>query len=83
MYRYKFTVELCGEVTNYNCNIECGYAFGGTLMEAGQKIADYYGEDDIVKLYLEPDCGDQIIILQEDMEKFDTDWVGPAQNEGF
>lgn len=83
MYRYKYTVELCGEITNYDCNITCGYTFGDTLMEASQKVANYYGEDTIIKLYLEPDCGDQLIILQENMTKFDTNWIGPAQNGGF
>lgn len=83
MYRYKFTVEFNDEIYGDPCNICCGYVFGDTLIEATKKVADYYGETDIARLFLEPDCGDQLIVLQENMKNFNTDWVGPAQNEGF
>lgn len=83
MYRYKFTVEFCDEIYGDPCKRDCGYVFGNTLMDATEKVANYYGEDAINRLYLEPDCGDQLIVLQENMTKFDTNWIGPAQNGGF
>ena len=82
MDRYKFTVEFYDEVDKISV-INKGYVMADTLIEAAEKIGQYYGEKEIERLYLEPDCDDEIIILNEECDEFDTEWEGPAKNTGW
>lgn len=79
MDRYKYTVEFWDDYDK-KMQIHGGYVMGANFKDAMENIEKYYGDDAINKIYLEPECEDHVIILQDDMEKFDTEWEGPAKN---
>ena len=78
-YRYKFTVEWVEDTTR---SIERGYVFGATYMDALERLTDMYGEDQIENVYLGLDGENDVIILEDNMNSFNTNWEGPAIN-GF
>ena len=78
-YRYKFTVQWVTEETAKS-NIERGYVFGRTYMDALERLTDTYGEDQIENVHLALDGEDDIVVLEDDMKDFNVDWEGPAVN---
>ena len=81
MDRYKFTVQYYDEFENKS-TIERGYVIAEDYANAIEKITRYYGQE-AEKIYLEPDCDDEIIVLENNIEHFNTEWTGPAINEGW
>ena len=77
-YRYKFTVQWVAE--EIIKNIERGYVFGRTYMDALERLTDTYGEDQIENVHLALDGEDDIVVLEDDMKDFNVDWEGPAVN---
>ena len=83
--RFKFTVQYYDADANHTTN-EFGYVVvtEGGYQEALSSVLQYYGEDAINKIYLEPDTDSNLIILgKEEKEKFDVNWAGPAINNGY
>lgn len=89
MDRYKFTVEWYNEyydgTKEYGgqAQVDRGYVEGESIVEAVNKIAKYYGSETIEKLFLEPITNDSILIVEEDVHNFNTNWEGPAKNVGY
>ena len=79
MDRYKYTIEFWDDFDK-KMQIHCGYVMGASFKDAMENIEKYYGDDTIEKIYLQPERDGHVIILQDDMEKFDSEWESPAKN---
>lgn len=77
MMRFKYTVEFW---VNLEKVIERGYIIAEDFKDAMERLERYYGEDEIIQVYICGDSDNEVIVLEENMDKFNTDWEGPALN---
>lgn len=88
MDRFKFVVKVYDEYREEGNRhrIVRGFTFGRNNAEAVENICRYWGDTAVEKIYVEAECDDSIIIIENenaDDSTFDINWEGPALNKEF
>ena len=88
MLRFKFVAQVYDEYREEGrkYRIVKGYTFGRNNAEAIENICRYWGDTSVEKVYVEAECNDSVIIIEDEAVEdstFDIKWKGPALNEEF